>query len=420
MSSESPAEVDQAPGVDRGFPVLLQQGATTAGNSSDTSVPVGEQGSVALSIVIVIGICLLVVNVCACAGVFYQRDRSRFKEMLAQRQYKLRPASSTEPEPKTTTKADKTNKPSSSRAVTDEEFELEEMPSTLLHQPSTSTIDPHTKVSQWIAQEISDASSTPPRSHHLRPSRPDVTKFGGSDRYEASLAPLFPPLSKTAGASDICNLGLSESGGCEQGQIRPALKSSTSRSSRRKARARSQTNSTLKRDVAVGGDDEDFPPEAGPFVRFVDDEAAGRENAAMDTIRRLNLPKVLPDLPHQDAGIPAEQTAPLMTGAEDCSALGSPAPGNASLIVKGNFPHTLVLAPHPRTGLSTATKAPPPSSAEPEPCLIVRPGRRAQQATGERARSDASSRNSRSWYAQYSQSFISQSIDQDSDEQRDA
>jgi len=46
------------------------------GNAPISSSPKTEDnlegGSIALSIVIVIGICFLVLNVCACAGVFYQ------------------------------------------------------------------------------------------------------------------------------------------------------------------------------------------------------------------------------------------------------------------------------------------------------------------------------------------------------------
>jgi hypothetical protein len=145
-------------------------------------------------------------------------------------------------------------------------------------------------------------------------------------------------------------------------------------------------------------------------------------------------------------------------GSSEAVLLSSP----TSTIVKTNLPQTVVVAPHPRANRVAASS---PTSGllhqqqQPEPCLVIRPGPRQtcqstsaastaggpagvsgyDSATNDNETSypsatadvilrrprqqDASTnnptrpanRNSRSWYAQYSQSFISQSIDQESD-----
>lgn len=488
-------------------------------NGSSSSGDVVHSGGIALSIVIVIGICFLVLNVCACAGVFYQRDRVRFKEMLLQRQYKLRPANQdgTVANPNVDPDADPTTL--ASHRVNDDDMEggsgLEGLHSGLPHQVSTSTMDPHTKVSRWIAQEISvERCPTPTQQHRNRLTKPIGTeKLGGSDRYdprdcaiENGTCILFPQLTKSSKASDIYGLvPVKEENNVDQREHLKVAQSSdvavqenvvgvtasvasssvpfadstssvptASRSStgRRKLRSKSQLSvhqrSITKRDVAVGGDDDDEQD-------FGQDErrSSAYGYGTMDTIRRLNLPKVLPDLPHQDietlatssatrtnSSSTSDPSSPIYTtpyaaalassSASRQSVIESPLSTNSftshPTIVKTNLPQTLVLAPRPRaTGSSTkpSTASPHYKATEPEPCLVIRPGprqlyhptvdsttnrqsissttgdavlRRPNQQDASTGPSRPSNRNSRSWYAQYSQSFISQSVDQDSDD----
>lgn len=577
-------EIDQQPsGGFQVFPIGPVKGAD--GNTSRTEdghEVVQQTGGIALSIVIVIGICFLVLNVCACAGVFYQRDRVRFKEMLVQRQYKLKSDNQERNCPLSSFGA---QAPEAARETllalhrveedfTEFEGSANGMESGLPHQASTSTMDPHTKVSQWMAQEVTiERCPTPPVSNKL--SKPIQDKLGGSDRYDSRgcesedpTSALFPQLTKSTKASDIYGLlPVQEENTVGQKQRIKAKQSpdlihdngsflkfgdlgnvgersppfadsassahTVSRSStgRRKARSKSQLGSqrsiTTKRDVAVGDDEDD-----GNFGVSLDNQDDRRSSAVyghgtMDTIRRLNLPKVLPDLPLQDvpggatassgvphtvqkmnfsnvtssdrshtmpyAGLPTsvdsvERSGPM--NKHQCQSMESPPasavlfvdvkkqpksrrkhPDNVtsaisgeavsslssptSMIVKTNLPQTVVVAPHPRataahTSMATrgATTSPAAISQQQlEPCLVVRPGPRQPatamtrghggyncestandeppSATGEVVlrrplQHDASisrpaSRNSRSWYAQYSQSFISQSIDQESD-----
>lgn len=595
FSSHSPPLMGAQPEIDRASDhfhrFAVDPAAKGVKNGNSTFNADGHvSGGIALSIVIVIGICFLVLNVCACAGVFYQRDRVRFKEMLLQRQYKLRPANregnqliSSSPNTATplapTVAADgRLNSLSSHRIdVDDTEEDLcagldgrRSLRSSLPHQASTSTMDPHTKVSQWMAQEVDvERCPTPPGSTsqcNRLTTKPVMNKLGGSDCYDPRdcsnvddpATVFFPQLTKSSKASDIYSLlpVKEESAGIEPQQQRqrstkagktsigtttkesgnesgsasgpvaggsslPYMDSTSSaptvgRSSttgRRKPRNKSQLSlqrSITKKDVAVGDDDE--PTNSDPSATAPVASACLADNVSlmssiygygtMDTIRRLNYPKVLPDLPQQEtpvirsgsppsspiyttpyAALPAnvnftksdekgastsgrqqrrrstelpvgdatEQLARRHYSPRDTTAGSGSA---SSTIVKTNLPQTLVLAPHPRaTGISSS-KAPSShphhhsvavSTCQPEPCLVIRPGPRQQHVqtgtpdcpSGYDSNEPPSStdavlrrsnpnganstsarpanRNSRSWYAQYSQSFISQSIDQESD-----
>ena len=519
--------------------------------TATTTAAVGPSGNVALSIVIVVGLCFLVLNVCACAGVFYQRDRVRFKERLLQKRYKLRPASEGSPAVRASAAAGKEcpqrdNKKGQAKdghggdSTADG---LDNLPMQVL-QASTSTVDPHAKVRQWIAQEIVDGSETmtPPSQRKVRKMHKALTFDGSSDRYDsrdavADPSGLFPLLKKSTAAAaaasdDIQSLttdvgdqvmrrpakidgrapskldrntttldrqpihlrdAIRDASGAPSGQLEPSSPNQTtcftgdatnrrySTTGRRKGRTKSQLSlhrSVNKRDVAVGNDS-DLPD---------DDDGPSNQNQShdtMDTIRRLNLPKVLPDLPKPEDKLKSYCTLPLTatpfksgdplyaapirrSTAVETSPSGEYALPPADLrvgrdrippltIVKSNLPHTLVMAPHPRLAQVVASfKAnpvanPSASISIPEPALVVRPGPRSAavpddsvpcqsaakgppnlpplavqenvdvnvqlrpgqlQGVGPR-----SQRNSRSWYPQYSQSLISQSIDQDSDAQ---
>ena len=555
-------EVEQASGG--GFQVFpLNAAGKGTGNISDSSSVAGHSGGIALSIVIVIGICFLVLNVCACAGVFYQRDRVRFKEILLQRQYKVRSADQADP----TLAAQAGQASLVSQRVDDDDVEGSAncMKGGLPHQVSTSTMDPHTKVSQWMAQEITvERCPTPPIEQRNRLAKPALAKLGGSDRYDPRLCEtedvaMFPLLTKSNKASDIRGLvPVTEEVGVDHpktgrnvsapefyrtvekeskatgpdGRADSAQTTSRTSTGRRKPRTKSQLSlqrSITKRDVAVGGSDDEGDYQANDVVG---ESPAGEERrlsssayATLDTttIRRLNLPKVLPDLPFQDVpagatisskrtNAPSNSSSPIYTipsgGLGTCvdsgerhasknrphqrqsespltstgsdakqqlqgrrQYLGNPiaVAGEASVaastgastageesattssaaVVKTNLPQTLVVAPHPRamtarraTGQhNNVTTAAP--LAEPEPCLVIRPGPARQQQPRAAAAGGGSdcdetdssaardvvqlrhqtnkqgqgasrpaSRNSRSWYAQYSQSFISQSVDQ--------
>lgn len=568
-------EVDQSGGGFQVFPFNPTKGSGNT-SKSDGSVA-GHSGGIALSIVIVIGICFLVLNVCACAGVFYQRDRVRFKEILLQRQYKVRPADYDKDHPASTAQAGAAGQASlvSQRADEDDiEGSANCMQSGLPHQASTSTMDPHTKVSQWMAQEITvERCPTPPSidQQRNRLTKPALAKLGGSDRYDPRLCEtedlatvMFPQLTKSSKASDIHGLvPVKEEAVDHQKQpgrnvsapefhhkvivekeskatgpdgpansVSSAGNTTTSRTGRRKPRSKSQLSlqrSITKRDVAVGGDDDDGDcnyrvtlGEEDPTPNsFGEDERrlSTSAYATMDTIRRLNLPKVLPDLPHQDVPTgalvvstkrananPSSGSTPIYATPSDArvdsderlastnrrwrqslveppdseakqqlhparrqysdvstaEAGGDSAGSPSSAVVKTNLPHqTLVLAPHPRAagGGTTTTTSRTTSTgphynataplAEPEPCFVVRPGPRhhhrpagtaaggsdydetdsstagpadvvlrrpkQQQSVGVGGTTRPANRNSRSWYAQYSQSFISQSVDQESD-----
>ena len=427
-----------------GFPPFPIRPATTANGSSGGGAddgPMESSGGLALSIIIVIGICFLVLNVCACAGVFYQRDRVRFKEMLLQRQYKLHPAGSGRPP---TANAAEESEPDRERQLcskAEEEDSADDMlrgVGLLPHQASTSTMDPHTKVSQWMVAQQQEVVIEPcplPGNHHKKSGGSGSNnhtksgrtgllsgKLGGSDRYDPrglddDPCSMFPQLAKSNKATDIYGLMVipSKEESSQQQQevvvIEQVPRSDSAAGSvstagtlgrRRKARSRSIT----KRDVAVGDDDEGNRDSWAAPASLAENVSPG-PNA--ETIRRLNLPKVLPDFPPP----PADE----MSGTLSRSSRGS--------ILKTNLPQTLVVAPHPRLTSSSSSSQPSPSPTTsvsvPEPSLVVRPGvaRSSDQpdvvlrrpVSGRPASINGSNRNSRSWYPQYSQSLMSQSID---------
>lgn len=433
------------------FPIFPFRPIKSQNTSSHTG---GEQldeggGGIALSIVIVIGICFLVLNICACAGVFYQRDRVRFKEMLLQRQYKIRPA----------------REDGFPAAIGDGSVRDDEDGMMLQNrEASTSTMDPHTKVSQWMAQEIEPCPSaiSPGEGNNKRLQvAANPSKLGGSDRYDprrveadGDPAVLFPVLSKTTKTADIYGLApLKREAGGQQikettAVIEPAPSEiSTTGTGRRVRKARSksqlsmQRRSINKRDVAVGDDDDTAAAAADPVDGSQQTAAeCPTEEDATDRIRRLNMPKVLPDLPvaqqqqTEDVySVPGTGTVVRRpTSYQQHSSPSSRYRPNSS-IVKTNLPSTLVVAPHPRHMMTSpsATSASSVPSSVPEPGIVVRPGVLA--ATSRSNSTDQpdivmlrcdppsssgvvqrapSNRNSRSWYAQYSQSLMSQSMDE--------
>lgn len=497
MPSNSPPVMGAQPDFNDptlGFPLFpfrpKNNTSLTSGSSGDNATE-EPGGGIALSIVIVIGICFLVLNVCACAGVFYQRDRVRFKEMLLQRQYKLRPAGLGP----AGTPADAVSNREPTESIKGEEESAAALQNDLPHQASTSTMDPHTKVSQWMAQEITIDPCPPPPSGSVSINNKStsrglaaaaVVKLGGSDRYdprESEREPssiLFPMLTKSTKATDIYGLlPLKEEGGPQSQketamiEVAPSESTTSTIGRRRKTRSRSQSSlhrrSIAKRDVAVGDDDDggdQFLDDATGATRNEfsrreslqneeDNRLSANYSAPLDTIRRLSYPKVLPDLPRQRQdvdqvyspsdtdrvvySIPSTRTAPHSRGSYyrpnqmDATTTTTP----SSSILKTNLPQTLVVAPHPRSSIlvksSSSGSSSPPTSV-PEPSLVVRPGvsavaarqaelgqpdvvvRRSSDASGSQQR-PPSVRNSRQWYAQYSQSLKSQtSVDQPSDQ----
>ena len=507
----------------------------TTKNNSIFNNGTTASGGVALSIVIVVGVCFLVLNICACAGVFYQRDRVRFKERLLQRQYKLRPALQT-------SQAKKANKSkegghhlemnllkSSQTKYSDQDKDEGESADcfieSLPHETSTSTMDPHVKVSQWITQEMNNQIAANTNKKSIYNGQVDGASSDHYDpRNEQDQTLLFPLLKKSAKETNVPSLGpvveetpqlhedIELSTGDSMSQydvakirkknntvdqetsaIRPGTDETTTNtlsSGRRKQRTKSQLSlhrPVSKRDVAVGNDNDD-----------------NSYHDAMDSIRRLNLPKVLPDFPKQDIKLRSNYSAPSSEPLYGTSSQRAPPPidseifapdkknkgqstsaqepspliqfqqskdanqclptairtvkqntqpissaesidekpvVSSSSIIKTNLPQTMVVARHPRSSHNPVKTTQPHynTASVPEPELVVRPGPRTDTSVGTRSTSalpvetaDAHavvhrtgnkqetrprSRNSKSWYAQYSQSLISQSIDQESDAQ---
>lgn len=311
-------------------------------------------GSVALSIVVVVGLCFLVLNICACAGVFYQRDRVRFKERLMQRQYRLRPATQGAQSKISRDFNKPAHKTTNQRNQNHDLQDLELLTSMLPSQASINMMDPHTKVSQWMAQEVVPASTesdlTPPSARKLiRPNLSIVLDEGSGicdprDVLCLSSDPssllkktgcrndthyLVPPFSSSLGthqtqplkddlSNSIDNTGsdkvipgvlASHLDSNERTKLSDQLPLADlaetgdganrrwSTIGRRRGRPKSQLNfhrSISKRDVAVGNDELSFPSASS-----VDQQRSPSPSNAInkDSFRRLNLPKVLPDFP---------------------------------------------------------------------------------------------------------------------------
>ena len=441
----------------------------TGNASSSMDGELGQNGSIALSIVVVIGICFLVLNVCACAGIFYQRDRVRFKESLLQKHYKLRPAGRTSPAAHSETNDKDEAIPMSlfktSRGrnqyngPANDEESADELLQSLPHQASTSTMDPHTKVSQWMAQEVQA-----PSSHFHTRTGTNRTSESETKCYDpSSVSKLSIKSSKEPGCSAL--VAVKEE---NQTKDKESMKSSVtfyskkkptvsigtdtedpiicvtaasappnslrrSSTTRRKSRVKSHPS---KRDIGVGDDN----------ITHEEEDQEQPTGTTMDTIRRLNYPKVLPDLPGDPTS--SVYATPVGRQQQPSSPYEITKSVPTSTIYKSNLPQKMVVAPHPRLSRAIPAARINTECVE-EPELTVRPGpqagrpeasssclpqtcsplvgassvdvvlRRNKEPPGCRplsSNSSNSNRNSRSWYAQYSQSFISKSTEQESDE----
>jgi hypothetical protein len=180
-------------GVDREFGSRFPDKNTPGAVEEPQEVETGSSSSLAMSIVIVIGVCLLLVNLCAFAGLYYQRDRLKVQERLMKRRYEdVEPRKDEElytsrrkdeendgenktaikmNEMKATTKNKKNQQSgeetyeavrSRGKTLDGREGAVEEVDGgevsfkrwRLSRQCSASTMDPHTKVREWIAHEI--------------------------------------------------------------------------------------------------------------------------------------------------------------------------------------------------------------------------------------------------------------------------
>jgi hypothetical protein len=180
-------------GVDREFGSRFPDGNSPGPVGQPSEVETGSSSSFAMSIVIVVGVCLLLVNLCAFAGLYYQRDRLRVQERLMKKRYEdIDPANDDElyvsqrkvgendaenitalemTESKENIKKKKTQQSGEEmyEAVRSRDKTLEGREDgveeddvgessfkrwRLSRQCSASTMDPHTKVREWIAHEI--------------------------------------------------------------------------------------------------------------------------------------------------------------------------------------------------------------------------------------------------------------------------
>ncbi|XP_054271199.1 uncharacterized protein LOC128991935 [Macrosteles quadrilineatus] len=162
--------------------------------------------SVTLSIVIFVGICFLLVNMCAFIGLYYQRDRLKVRERIVNTRYRCVNAGNEEEDAGDHyMKSDSNNRALESRDLKNIEIKSILKSSEGLYEQvkpesvktasvgkggrriaisrqassSTVTIDPHTKVKEWIAQEIVQRCS--PR--FLRKPKKSDFKSGSCDTY---------------------------------------------------------------------------------------------------------------------------------------------------------------------------------------------------------------------------------------------
>jgi len=180
-------------GVDKKFGSQFHDKNTPGPVEQPQEVETGSSSSFAMSIVIVIGVCLLLVNLCAFAGLYYQRDRLKVQERLMKKRYEdIEPRKDGElytsrrndeenagenitaiqmTELKANTKNKKNQQSgedtyeavrSRVKTLDGREGVIEEADGRessfkrwrLSRQCSASTMDPHTKVREWIAHEI--------------------------------------------------------------------------------------------------------------------------------------------------------------------------------------------------------------------------------------------------------------------------
>lgn len=185
------------------------QAGTTSTETDDSSKRLGAiASSVTFSIVIFVGICFLLVNLCAFIGLYYQRDKLRVRERLVSTRYRCVNVATEEDDVedhymKTDSRteageAERNVKNTEIKSIlkssdcgTYEQVKPESGKTASIGRTgkrmgisrqassSTVTIDPHTKVKEWIAQEIVQRCS--PR--FLRRGKKTDLKTGSIDTY---------------------------------------------------------------------------------------------------------------------------------------------------------------------------------------------------------------------------------------------
>ena len=250
----------------------------------------------------------------------------------------------------------------------------------LSNQASTiSTMDPHTKVSQWMVNqemvnERNNSQTLGSRSTREKSAcrRPGLIKVSSSDcTTHDDSSVMFPLLNETD--KNIYQLMRTKFELEQQSQSQPTESISNRRSaaivevvpaldSRAPSAAstmrRKNKKTANKRDVAVGDDEGDYRASidiaeeqplavsdshrGDPIV--INDEGVPNADGAMHTIRRLNLPKVLPDFPLQEAAnsqfhSPGQYAT--LTGRTRASLVSAPSESDAASAIVYSVPKTV-------------------------------------------------------------------------------
>ncbi|XP_050440037.1 neuroligin-4, Y-linked-like [Adelges cooleyi] len=172
-----PTPMPDDPNHSGGFPDDPNPGEEPSAEPSDKRPPEVEESSssVVVSLIIIIGICFLLVNICAFGGIYYQRDKLRVRERLFNNRFRCNEANTSrtfdDDENDVYTKAEDPELADIHKFGKSEVYDSVALASVkpeaiggkrlgkwaeISRQRSSSTVtmDPHTRVKEWINTEI--------------------------------------------------------------------------------------------------------------------------------------------------------------------------------------------------------------------------------------------------------------------------
>ncbi|KAF4521493.1 hypothetical protein B566_EDAN001793 [Ephemera danica] len=429
--------------------------------NTQTKEIIGDASSMALSIVIIIGVCFLMINCLAFSAIYYQRNRLRVQERRILSSQGIKPAT----EMQSQLGPGRAMAPTRPVANSEDE-DPQQRRRWLIRQCSGSTVDPQTKVRDWIAHEIVQRCS--PRFLRRMPRNPGSTatsmdKLSSTTTLnrpaKVSVAVDATPLSRFDNESEELKPGesitLRRSSTCIN--LTPIATSSQTPSSFNTQCSPPSTTTSFQsqQQLSYPTPDElrnvDFYEQPMAYIHPLhnqdinvtsrrDDDYDGTQGGlstgtmiagdALDTIKRRNYPKVLPDnpvpehslikrrsLPHpgylellQPPILPI--SAPTTPTKDGQIKVPPPPPPRTSTLKREHHPPSNVVT-QPRVVIKPSAVSKRPSDRggpRVNPTLSPSsPGDSSDSSTGTIKRPTKPSNNQKSWYAQYNKAVSSPS-----------
>ncbi|XP_073980519.1 neuroligin-4, X-linked-like isoform X2 [Rhodnius prolixus] len=292
----------------------------------DAGQPINTASSFALSVIIVIGICFLIINVISFFIVYYQKRNLKKERSEIEMNNRFRIGTSPSL-PDLDIEINENRKRAEIRSILKSNERLydavKKKPSqhkwTSMYNPgssSTVTIDPHTKVAQWMRQDsmkiVHNPKSVTDKSSETDKFSTITTPRASLKTKKISVAVDATPSSRGASVLKQTPIELTksmDSGKKKLGTLRPvltrfdALSDDTELSSTHSRTMSDPVHSlpdSPHQEVKSLSTFEPIPKDINVTCREDTSDQPMTPEEALDNIRRRNFPKVLPDFPDED------------------------------------------------------------------------------------------------------------------------